>query len=195
MNFRTIGIVMFTLAIVACSTTGVNPRDKNVTINISYGTIKSTEAVNLQSEVGKSAAIGGLWGLLGNARGNSSDLVGGAVFGALFMGGVTKIAEGSREAEAYEVELKDGSVVKVVIDDKELVIGDCVALEQGKTTNLRKVAHDLCGTSFEDSDDLEIAAEMKEDAEHCHAAKLQLLDAATEAEVNNALKKVKVLCH
>ena len=59
MMFRTIGIVIFTMAVGACSATGVNQRDKNVTIDISYGTIKSTEAVNLKSEAGKSAAIGG----------------------------------------------------------------------------------------------------------------------------------------
>ena len=63
MIFRTIGIAMITSAMVAGTTTGVNQRDKDVTINISYGTIKSTEAVNLKSEAGKSAAIGGLWGL------------------------------------------------------------------------------------------------------------------------------------
>ena len=122
-------------------------------------------------------------------------MVGGAALGALFMGGATKIAEGSREAEAYEVEFKDGSIVKVIIDDKELAIGDCVALEQGKTTNRRKVAHDWWGASLASSEDPEIMAEMKEDAEHCHAAKQQLLDASTEAEVDSALKKVKVLCH
>ncbi len=195
MTLKAIGIAIISSAIAACSTSGVNQKDKNVTISISYGTIESTESVNLESKAGRSAAIGGLWGLLGNSGGNSSDMVGGALVGALLLGGTTKIAEGSREAEAYQVKLKDGSIVKVIIDNKELAVGDCVALEQGETTNLREVAPDLCEESIAGSEDLEIAAEMKEDAERCHVAKQQLLEAPTEAEVDSALKKVNVLCH
>ena len=59
---------------------------------------------------------------------------------------ITKIKEGSNDAESYTIEKRPGEFVKVIIDNKDLAVGDCVAIEEGSTTNLRKVADDMCGT-------------------------------------------------
>jgi len=189
----TIFVPIFSL--MACATSGVDPKDKNTMIKINYGVIKTVEPVTLNSDAGKNAAIGGLWGIIAGSSGNSGDVMRGAAAGALFMGLTTKIAEGSRKAEAYEVEQKNGTIIKVIIDEKDISVGDCVAVESGKTTNLRKVSDDLCGAQVASKVDQKLAAEVAEDALHCHTAKQLLLEAETEEAVDTALKKVNVFCN
>ncbi|MCP4077777.1 MAG: hypothetical protein GY744_16520 [Gammaproteobacteria bacterium] len=188
-------ILLPIFSLMACATSGVDQINKNTKIKIDYGVIKTAEPVTLKSEAGKTAAIGGLWGLVGGSDGNRNDMIGGAAVGALLMGLTTKIAEGTREAAAYEVEKEDGTIIKVIIDDKDILVGDCVAVESGKMTNLRKVADDLCGAQVATKADREIASEMAEDAQYCLSAKQQLLEAKTEEAVNSALKKVNVFCN
>jgi len=188
-------ILLPIFSLMACATSGVDQINKNTKIKIDYGVIKTAEPVTLKSEAGKTAAIGGLWGLVGGSDGNRNDMIGGAAVGALLMGLTTKIAEGTREASAYEVEKEDGTIIKVIIDDKDILVGDCVAVESGKMTNLRKVADDLCGAQVATKADREIASEMAEDAQYCLSAKQQLLEAKTEEAVNSALKKVNVFCN
>ncbi len=188
-------ILLPIFSLMACATSGVDQKNKNSMIKIDYGVIKTAEPVTIKSEAGKNAAIGGLWGMIGGSHGNSNDVMRGAAAGALLMGLTTKIAEGSREAAAYEVEQENGTIIKVIIDDKDISVGDCVAVESGKMTNLRKVADDLCGAQVATKADREIASEMAEDAQHCHTAKQQLLEAETEEAVNTALKKVNVFCN
>jgi len=165
--------------------------DRNVTIEITYGVVESIETVKLKSKAASGAAIGGFAGLAassGDTQENLETAAAGAALGALIAHLATK-----HKAQSYLIRQLDGSEIKVIIDHADAMAGDCVAIEEGPHTNLRRVEQTLC-TDGEHHEDVEIQVSTQNDAAECHAAKEQLLDAATEEEINRAADKVKILC-
>ena len=96
---------------------------------------------------------------------------------------------------SYTLQRSDGSQFKVITDDDHLQAGDCVAVESGRTTNLRRVAADLCGPPLAHPVEQELASHGQQQATACDEAKQQLLKAETNSDLDAATKKVKVLCH
>ncbi|MDT8281615.1 MAG: DUF1269 domain-containing protein [Gammaproteobacteria bacterium] len=134
------------LMLAGCSSDGVDRADVNTPISISYALITASEKVELKSDVGKSAAKGGVLGTVIGAL-SGGDLKGaaiGAAAGAAVSGTVTKIDEGSSEAMSYTLQRANKSEFKVVTNVDQLQVGDCVAVETGKTTSLRRVEQDKC---------------------------------------------------
>ena len=178
------------------SSGGVSRADQNVPINISYGQVTNAEQVDLKSDVGKSATLGAIFGgVIGLATGqNVAGAAAGAGAGAL-LGGVTqKVSEGSSKAMSYTVRKKSGGEIKVVTDDSHLVAGDCVAVETGRTTNLRRVSNEMCGATLNHPVEQQLRSMHQEDAQACDAAKQDLLAADSDQDVDAAIKKVRVLC-
>lgn len=170
----------------------VKRSQRGVAIEITYGTIESVETVKLKTKAGQGAAVGGLVGLSaseGNTKKNLETAAVGAAVGAL----LTKAFE-KHKAQQYQVRRLDGSEFMVVIDHADAAVGDCVAVEQGSTTNLRRVSVNMCsdGTHHQDES---IASSHTNDAEECHVAKEMLLETEDEAAFERALTRVKVLCH
>ncbi len=188
-------ILLSVLMITACSSKGLDRRNKNSTMQISYGVIVDVEDINLQSEAGKKAAIGGLWGLAGNAGGNREDMARGAAGGALLKGLTTKIQEGSSRAWGYTVKQDNGQVIKVISDNSHLKTGECAVIETGETTNIRHVAEQMCQANLSDETKQLADQSHQGDADECHQAKQALLMAETEESLNRAKMKVEVLCH
>lgn len=183
------------LTMIGCASDGLDRRNKNSTMQISYGVVENVEEIDLQSEAGKGAAIGGLWGLAVNSRGNSGDMATGAAVGALIGGLTTKIAEGSSQAWGYMVKRDDGTVVKVVSDNSHLTQGDCAVIETGETTNIRRVASEMCQADLSATTKEAIDESHREDADECNQAKQELLAAQTNDQLERAKMKVEVLCH
>lgn len=192
---KVIVISALALTMIGCASDGLDRRNKNSSMQISYGNVQSVEEINLQSDAGKSAAVGGLWGLALNSRGNSSDMASGAAIGALLGGLTTKISEGSSQAWGYMVQKSDGSVVKVVSDNSHLTAGDCAVIETGATTNIRRVAAELCHSSLPPETRNIIDGSHRDDAVECDEAKQELLAADTIDQLDRAKIKVEVLCH
>lgn len=180
----------------ACTTQGVNRADVNTPIQISYATVTQIEKVKLQSDVGKNAAVAGILGLVigAVAGGDATSAAIGAATGAAVSASTTKIAEGSDEAMSYTVQRPNGSEFKVVTEDDHLQLGDCVAVESGATTNLRRVAPDMCQPPLQHPVEQELAANGQAEASDCNAAKQELLKAQTSVDIEAATKKVRVLC-
>lgn len=176
-----------------CASSGVDRADVNTPISISYAVVTASEKVQLKSDVGKSAAKGGVLGLLIGAV-SGGDVQGaaiGAAAGAAVSGTLTKIDEGSSEAMSYTLQRPNKSEFKVVTDDDSLQVGDCVAVEIGKTTNLRRADPDKCQSHPVDQSQV---VRSQTSAADCYNAKQQLLKAETTEELNAATEKVKVLC-
>lgn len=188
-------ISVLALAMIGCASDGLDRRNKNSTMQISYGKVQSVEEIDLQSEAGKGTAIGGLWGLAANSRGNSTDMARGVAVGALIGGLTTKIAEGSSQAWGYMVQRNDGSVVKIVSDNSHLVAGDCAVIETGETTNIRRVATEMCQASLPVETQKSIDDSHRDDADECNQAKQELLAADSNEQLERAKMKVEVLCH
>jgi outer membrane lipoprotein SlyB len=174
----------------------VDRSDVRTEIEIRYAIVTNIEMVNLKSDVGKNAAIGGLVGLaIGAAAGGDVESAAiGAAAGSALSATTTKIDEGSSKAISYTLKRPDGSEFKVVTDDEHLQNGDCVAVETGQTTNLRRVSQAMCVPPLDHPVEKEVAAQHHEDAAECAQAKQQLLKAETDEDLIAATKKVHVLC-
>lgn len=194
-GMKKVMMVALTLAVAGCASDGLDRRNKNSTMHISYGKVQSVENIDLKSEAGKGAAIGGLWGLAATSRGNSRDMAGGAAVGALIGGLTTKIAEGSSQAWGYMIQKNDGSVVKVVSDNSHLVVGDCAVMEMGETTNIRRVSFEMCQSNLPTETRELIDDSHRDDANECNQAKQELLAADSDEQLERAKMKVEVLCH
>ena len=194
-RLSTLLLASASLVLVAgCETSsgGVSRDNQNVPISISYGKVTNVEQVDLQSDVGKSATLGAiLGGVIGLAAGrNVAGAAAGAGAGAL-LGGVTqKVREGSSKAMSYTVRKQSGGEIKVVTDDTHLVTDDCVAVETGRTTNLRRVSNEMCGPTLNHPVEQQLRSIHQEDAEACDAAKQALLAAESDRDVDAAIKKV-----
>jgi outer membrane lipoprotein SlyB len=184
------------LILSGCATQGVDRADVNTPIEISYALVSNIEHVQLQSDVGKNAAVGGILGLAigAIAGGDAADAAIGAATGAALSASTTKIQEGSDQAVSYTLERPNGSEIKVVTEDVHLQVGDCAAVESGVTTNLRRVAADMCHVPLQHPVEQELASNAQSEANDCNAAKKQLLDASSNVDIEAASKKVRVLC-
>jgi hypothetical protein len=187
-------LALLSLLIFGCASGGASRDSMNKRISISYATVVSVEQVQLKSEAGKAAAIGGLWGLLGGFGGNRRDSVSGAVVGAALLGGTTLIAEGSNNAFAYILKGKNNQEFKILTEQGGIQAGDCVAVESGTHTNLRRVSAVYCQTTGEHTTiDKSLLRKIEEEASECHQAKEQLL-ITSGAEFDAVVRKVKALC-
>lgn len=113
---------------------------------------------------------------------------GGALLGAL----VAKERAGT--AEQYTIHLVNGNTVAIVSEAHNLDAGDCVAVEQGRHANLRRVNPQMCSTSSPRTAYPQRYAAGQQAAADCDAAKQEMLKANTEQEATVAYQKMKALC-
>ena len=86
--------------------------------------------------------------------------------------------------------------MQVVSDQREIRIGDCVAVEEsGGRANIRRMPHTACQPASQAVlEDPAIQQEMQEEAAECHEAKEQVLAAETATEVDVAVLKMSIFC-
>jgi len=163
---------------------------------IDYGVVEKVETVKVDSNMGKGAIAGGLIGAGTSGKHSSNhDKAKHAAEGAAVAALLTAIAEGKRKAHSYQVKLTSGSVVKLVSESKEIDEGDCVSIERGESSNIRRVSSVYCEEpEHEALYHPHVRAAAYEDAAECHTAKEMAMHARTEKEVDIALKKVRVFC-
>ncbi|HHH44236.1 MAG TPA: hypothetical protein ENK49_08870 [Gammaproteobacteria bacterium] len=185
------------LTAAGCASSGGESRDSlDSTIAINYGTVTTVTPVKLQSDATRNATVGGLVGLLSQARGSGTERLIGAAIGAAVGGLATRAAEGDNMANSFVIELTRGGTVKVVTEQQNIAVGDCVAVETDRHTNLRRVSPVQCSTPRQahPTIDPQISQNEQSEANACHQAKEELLKAKTEADINALTRKVQVIC-
>ena len=192
MNIKLLLNSVFTLLIVSQPAFAVSRSSLNSSIDITYGIVEKVERTKIDSSAGKGAVMGGV---IGAATSGHHHRTQHALTGALAAGILTAILEGKRDAYVYLIETVDGSEKKVITEQGDIREGDCVSVEEGSTTNVRRVPKVQCEHHNHDvmSEPI-VEAKAHEDAAECHAAKKMALKADTEDEVDIALKKVQVFC-
>ena len=159
------------------------------------GVVERAETVKLDSNAGKGALVGGTLGLL-SARGKSSGTQArNAIIGAGAGGAIAAGSQGDRSGRQYTVRTSSGTGITIISDQQEVRVGDCVVVEEsGSTANIRRVSQVMCET---DSAPVvaQIGPELQKDAAECVAAKQQLVDASTSAQLDMAKRKVEILCN
>lgn len=160
---------------------------------VQFGTVRQVEQVQLQSDVAAGALIGGTIGLV--ASGGSRNTPRNAILGAAVGAAATSVAHGNRTGIAYTVAMLDGSTVRIISDQSEIRVGDCVAIERvGETNNIRREHPAYCERANQPA-----VAAVQQDTEaaaaRCEAAKDELVNASTPEAVDTASRKITLLCN
>ena len=158
---------------------------------IRFGIVRNVQQVPLQSDAAAGAMVGGTIGLIAGGRRPARN----AVLGAAAGGVATAAAQGNRTGFAYTVELNDGSIVRIVSDQREIRAGDCVAIEQvGQTSNIRREPAGFCAR--ENAQAVQAVHEVTAAAAaRCEAAKEELVMAGTPEAIDLATRKIDLLCN
>ena len=160
---------------------------------IQFGTVRDVQQVQLQSNAPTGALVGGTIGLAASRGGRSA--VRNAILGAAAGGAVTAAAQGNRTGFAYTVALIDGSMTRVISDQREIRPGDCVAIERvGQTANIRREPSAFCAR--DNAQAVQAVQPVTEAAAaRCEAAKEELVNATTPEAIDLASRKIDLLCN
>lgn len=164
--------------------------------SVQYGIVTSARQVDLKSgAVPGGALVGGTLGLVSASGKSSSKKARNAIVGAAAGGAIAGAAQGSTKGMLYDVNLGGQGLIQVVSDQREVRIGDCVAVEKaGDTANIRRVSASFCDPANAQAIG-SVAGEMQREAEECLAAKQQLVDATSTSAAELAAKKIDLLCN
>ena len=172
----------------------VEAQKKGQSAKVSYGVVVKSERVNLNDDKTTRGALVG--GTIGLATGGSSgykrrrNAAIGAASGAI----VGSAASTSQMGMMYTVETAGGAI-KVVTDQTEIHMGDCVMVEEtSQGANIRRADPAVCMQGSKEAV-ADLQDEFQEEAAECAAAKQELSAAKTDAEVDRALMKIDVLCN
>jgi hypothetical protein len=89
----------------------------------------------------------------------------------------------------------DGSTIRIISNQSEIRVGDCVAIERaGETNNIRRENPAFCATANQPAVHA-VQAEAEAAAAHCEAAKEELVNASSPEAVDMANRKIGLLCN
>ena len=153
--------------------------------SVNYGTVQSVATTTVESSHAGGAVAGGLiGGLIGPRRHRGLRIATGAAIGAAAQGSAT-----GGTAQKYTVMLNNGVEEAITTEQTDIRTGDCVSIEVGEHANIRRVSSYHCETK-----DTTVAEHHQRDSDSCDLAKSELVKADTDDEIDNATKKVRVLC-
>lgn len=160
---------------------------------VQFGVVREAQTVTLSSNVTTGAVVGGTIGLGRSSGGRPrSRRRANNVFVGVSAGSAA--AAPSRLGVSYTVAMADGSTARVVSDQREIRAGDCVAVEQVRSTaNIRRVSQDFCDAQNARAV-REVRPAVRETAQRCAAAKDELVRASTDDEADLAARKIELLC-
>ncbi len=166
-------------------------------VTVRTGTVTGMQSVDLndKSAIG-GALVGGAFGAaLTRSSKSSSRRDRNAVIGAVIGG--TAAAASRRPGRLYTVQTNEGTSIKIATEQTEIRVDDCVFVEETRgTANIRRAPLAACQPeSAAVMKEPDIVAEMREEASECAAAKQELVDAESDAAMERAVQKVRLLCY
>jgi len=193
MNIQHSVLVMAAVATVAGCTHQAQRAGANSTVQ--FGIVRSAEQVNLEANAPAGAIVGGTLGLMmSGSNSSSARRARNAMLGAGAGAVTADVAQGDRRGMSYQVDMVDGSVVRIVTDQREIRAGDCVAIERAReTANIRRVAQGYCDRANSRAVE-SVADHSRSEATACEAAKQEMVEATTPEAVELAARKVSLLC-
>jgi hypothetical protein len=96
----------------------------------------------------------------------------------------------------HTVRLNNGTSIAVVTDHHNIVVGDCVAVEQGRHANIRRVLPVMCNELVDTSGPAYASTHQAniQEAQECEQAKREVLNAQTEEAIRLAHMRMCALC-
>jgi outer membrane lipoprotein SlyB len=152
-------------------------------VSLQYGTVSAVGQVQAAPKKTRGRLLGGIAGAV-IADGHPGL---GAVAGGLIGGGIEGHVTSKKVLLQYTVALKGGGAVVIDTEQRDMVLGDCVVVEQGKYANIRRVSSINCLVDQKPAHHVSAAT-------NCQKAKDELNNAKTQAAVEIAVTKVRTLC-
>ena len=159
--------------------------------SVDYGRVTAVQpapANTSSSGSNTGAIVGGMVGMASGRgqRGGNRALrtVGGATVGSA----IGRSGGTPRPANFYTVRLAGGSNVRVLSDQGDIRVQDCVAVERGEFNNIRRVGSVFCETTTAAA-----FGDHRREADECLAARRALTN-ATGAEFERAVVRVRAVC-
>jgi len=196
MNIKIAGSALLAASLAGCAGMATDPEtgsSRNSLISVAYGTVQNVQQVAMKPGYAEGSLIGGALGLLASSHYSTGSQVLGAAAGAGLGALVSKETAGT--ANQYTIRLVNGSTVSVVTDQANIDAGDCVSVEQGDHTNIRRVSSAMCETPASHPAYPDMHSSVQRDSSECATAKQEMLKASTEQETNIAYKKMQALCN
>lgn len=187
-------VVVLTLSLLAACQSAQSQR-AGQSARISVGIVERAESLQLESQAGRGALVGGAlgWGLARNQ--SSGRQAAAALGGAALGGGSANRRQGDRSARQYTIRVADGKVIQVVTDQTEIRIGDCVLVEEtSNSANVRRKDPAMCQPATEQVM-AQVEDDLQQDASRCDGAKERLFAATTTEEVEVARQVMEILCN
>jgi len=188
--------VIGSIVTTACETSGgARP---GTALSVQYGVVQRVEEVQADTNTGGGAALGGLAGLAvaAGTGGSRNQQLAGAAGGALLGGLIANQRAANQQLKQHTVRLNNGTSVAVITDHHNIAVGDCVAVEQGRHANIRRVSSVMCNDladtrrpSYAPVHEANVI-----EAEECEQAKREVLNAKTEEAINLAHMRMRALC-
>lgn len=152
-------------------------------VKLEYGNVDAVKTVQAQGSRAGGTIVGGLAGaaIAKDHRGL------GMIAGGLLGGGIEKHHTSKNTLEQYTVKLVSGGVVVIVTEQENMVVGDCVVVEQGQYANIRRVSGINCAVKQQPEHHMSAAS-------NCQKAKDELNNAKTDKAIEQAVIKVRTLC-
>ena len=188
--------VIGSIVTTACETSGgARP---GTALSVQYGVVQRVEEVQADTNTGGSAALGGLAGLAvaAGTGGSRNQQLAGAAGGALLGGLIANQRAANQQLKQHTVRLNNGTSVAVITDHHNIAVGDCVAVEQGRHANIRRVSSVMCNDLTDTSRPsyAPVHEANVNEAEECEQAKREVLNAQTEEAINLAHMRMRALC-
>ena len=187
-------VVAFVVAELILAPAPAEAQKKGQSVSVQHGIVVKSERVDLsENKAPAGAAMGGTIGLItGRSSGykrRRNAAIGAAAGGLLGAAGST-----NQMGMMYTIETA-GGVTKVVTDQTEIHMGDCVVVEMANDrANVRRVNQEVCDPAAAEVVK-ELEEEFVEEAAECAAARAELAAAKTDAEFDRALMKIDILCN
>jgi len=167
-------------------------------MNVQYGVVQSVHEVQADANTAGGAALGGLAGLAvaAGTGGSRNQQLAGAAGGALLGGLIANQRAANQRLMQHTVRLNNGASVAVVTDHHNITVGDCVAVEQGRHANIRRVSSVMCNELADNSRPAYTSTHQANvhEAEECEQAKREVLNAQTEEAIKLAHMRMRALC-
>jgi outer membrane lipoprotein SlyB len=189
-------VVVGTIVTTACETPGgARP---GTAMSVQYGVVQRVDAVRADSDTAGGATLGGLAGLAvaAGTGGSRTQQLAGAAGGALLGGLIANQRAANQQLVQHTVRLNSGASVAVITENQNIDVGDCVAFEQGRYANIRRVSSVMC-TDLADTRQPAYASTHQADvreAQECEQAKREVLNATTEDAIRLAHMRMRALC-
>jgi len=164
----------------------------NEVISVQYGRIEDIQRVEMAPNYASGALIGGALGLLATATHSGASQIAGTAVGAGLGALVAKETAGS--VEKLTVRLVNNSTIEMVTENQDIQLGDCVAVEQGRHANIRRVSSVMCSTPPSDPAYQSMNNSAVQESAQCLEVKQELLKATTVEQTDIGYKKMRAFC-